>query len=243
MLQTRILFAVATLLTISTLANSADAGCGTRSYGYRAVVHHRVRVVHNPVVVTRAPVIHRPVLATTCPRVPAGSKLTLPANFLGAQPGHVFLAVQGTKLPANIIAWTNESVTFQLPPMALVAPLHASLDIILPHGRLAKRTRILLIAPPQVLIHESGPQAPLPTLGGNAPNVPVAPQGTDILLPTNPAQPQVTPPATPPMNGGAGIPFAPPQDNAVPFGVLPPNSPPTGASASLLDAINANETQ
>ena len=243
MLRTRTLFAVVALLVVSTIAQSANAGCGTRSYGYRSIIHHPVRVVHSqvvvhrPVVVTRPQIIHKPILAAACPQVPTGSKLTLPANFLGPHPGHVFLSVQGTKLLANIIAWSNSSVTFQLPPMAVVAPLHASLDIILPHGRLAKRTRILLVAPPQLLIHDSSPQPPLPTLGSPTSTMPHPPQGENLLLPTKPMQPNGTGPITPPVNGGAGIPFAPPQEPKTPFQVLTPNASPTGASASLLDAI------
>ncbi|HAY83186.1 MAG TPA: hypothetical protein DCY79_25550 [Planctomycetaceae bacterium] len=238
MFKSPILLAIATLLTVSTIAQSASAGCGTRRYSYPVrVVHNRV-VVHRPVVVTNPPIIRQPLLAPTCPQVPTGSRLTLPANFLGPHAGHVFLSVQGTKLPANILAWSNTSVTIQLPPMAVAAPLPASLDILLPHGQLAKRTRILLVAPPQLLIHESGPQAPLPTLSNPMPNAPVAPQGGDILLPLKPSQPTGTGPVAPPMNGGAGIPFAPQQVPQAPLSAAPSNASAIRASANLLDAIN-----
>ena len=159
------------LVAVSLSANMAFAGCnsgrGGHHVGFRfhhpqrlavkpAVHHHRV-VVRKPLVVHQPLVVHKPLIqpvAPPLPQVAAGSSLTIPANFLGPQPGHVFLSLGATKLPCQILSWKPESVTITLPPMGIAAPQKACLHILMPHGQVMKRVDFLLTAPPEIILHD-----------------------------------------------------------------------------------------
>jgi hypothetical protein len=170
-LQILLVGATAALGTLA-LTGSAEAGCG-RSHFRHYVVHHRP-IYHAPTVVHRVvhqPVVVQPTVAIAPPAppkpeltaVPIGSTLTLPGNFLGEIPGHVFLVMNEVKLPAQINNWTPNGVTITLPPMALKAPTPARIDLILPHGGLAHKVPILLTPPAPVVLHPGLPSPPLPT--------------------------------------------------------------------------------
>jgi len=147
-----------------TLAADSALACGkrrsrscSRSYPVRQPVV--VKQVVTAPVVPAAPVVAEPQI----PSVPAGATLTLPANFLGAAQGDVFLVFQNIKLPVTIVAWNNNGVTITLPPMAIKDPLQLRLDIVLPDGKLAHQQKIRVTAPASVILHPTAPVSPLPT--------------------------------------------------------------------------------
>jgi hypothetical protein len=97
------------------------------------------------------------------PTVPSGSTLTIPANFLGNQPGSVFMVFNNIKLPVQINNWTMTGVTVTLPPMAIKDSVVIRLDVILPHGKLGHTQKIRVTAPAPVVLHPTAPTSPLPT--------------------------------------------------------------------------------
>ena len=206
-----LLLAAAVTLIIS--ANSAQAG----GCGYR----HHYRPYHPPTVIRqvvhRRPVIVRPTAVApvrpvapvaNLPSVPAGSTLSLPANFLGPIAGQVFLVLHDVKLPVRIDDWQENGVTITLPPMAVKEPTPARIDVVLPHGGEGNKVKILLVPPARVVLHPTPPASPLPTgPSGLAPNGPF-PNGP---FPNGPA------PNGPAPNGPAPI--------------VPPAGDPAGPSA------------
>ena len=165
-----------TLVAIS--VDTADAGCrrGYRIRRYAPVIHHHHRVVHKPAVAAIVP----PPPAANLTEIPAGSVITLPGNFLGIAPGHVFLVIDTVKLPCEIKDWKPNGVTLCLPPMAIKVPRPARLDVVLPHGKVGNAVKILMTPPAQVVLHPSLPQSPLPTgfegpqFGAPVVNTPIA---------------------------------------------------------------------
>ena len=158
---------LAAVAVVATSANFAQAGCRRHRVIHHYPVHrhvHRVhRVIHKPVIV-HPPVAIAPVKPVAhLPSVPAGSTLTLPGNFLGPNPGHVFLVLNKVKLPVRIDNWTPTGVTMTLPPMAVKQPTPARIDVVLEHGQLANKLKILLTPPAALVLHPSAPASPLPT--------------------------------------------------------------------------------
>ena len=141
------------------------------------------------------------------PTVPAGSTITVPANFLGPHPGAVLITFSNVKLPAVIKNWHNNGVTVELPPMAIRSSVRVRLDVILPHGQLAHRIFLNIAAPPSVVLHAVEPTSPLPTgasLEGPAPAAIEAPQPAAILpQATGPAQLPATEEIAPPAPASA----------------------------------------
>ncbi len=153
--KARLVLATVALL-VSAVGSSVNAGQYFQYGHYRPVVRH-THVHHNPLGV--APLrVHNPLAS-----VPAGSSLTLPANFLGNQPGSVFLVFGNIKLPVQVMNWCNESVTIKLPPMSVRNPIQVRLDVVLPHGQIGLQRRFRLTRPADVILHPSGPTSPLPT--------------------------------------------------------------------------------
>ena len=153
---------------VITSADSADAGC-RGGYGYGRVCRYPVRQVYRPVIRHR---VVQPAVAAPLPaepagpqltEVPVGSILTLPGNFFGTEPGHVFLVFKSAKLPCVIKDWKPNAVTLALPPMAIKHAQAARLDVVLPHGQLGHEVKILLTPPADIVLHPTAPQSPLPT--------------------------------------------------------------------------------
>ena len=168
MTRRRILLAALVALFASSFAHMAVAGCG--GGGYRRVYrhHHYVR----PVTVVHRPTIIKPVHVAppiqVAPRpshrtVPAGSSLTLPANFLGEHPGSVFMVFNNIKLPVQINNWSMTGVTITLPPMAIKTVVVIRLDIVLPNGQLGHTQKLNVTPPAPVVLHPTAPTSPLPT--------------------------------------------------------------------------------
>ncbi|MFC1758679.1 hypothetical protein ACFL2H_07915 [Planctomycetota bacterium] len=143
-------------VVVSAVGSQANAG-QYFTYGHYRPIIRRTHVHHNPLGV--APLrVHNPLAS-----VPAGSSMTLPANFLGDQPGSVFLVFGNIKLPVQVMKWCNESVTIKLPPMSVRNPLQVRIDVVLPHGQIGLQRRFMLTRPADVILHPSSPTSPLPT--------------------------------------------------------------------------------
>ena len=95
--------------------------------------------------------------------MPAGSTITLPANFLGEQLGSVFMVFENIKLPVKIHDWKTTGVTITLPPMAIKDAVVIRLDIVLPNGNLAHKQMLRVTKPASVIIHPTAPTPQLPT--------------------------------------------------------------------------------
>ncbi|MCA9214256.1 MAG: hypothetical protein KDB27_14390 [Planctomycetales bacterium] len=150
----------------------------------QTVVRHTQKVVVVP-----AP--KRPEL----PTVPAGSTLTLPANFLGQQPGDVFMVFNKIKLPVKVLRWQPTGVTIVLPPMAIKTAVEIRLDIVLANGNLAASRQVRVAKPASVVLHPTSPVSPLPTQAAiqqSTPNVapPTQPVAIANLPGPAPTQPQ-----------------------------------------------------
>ncbi|MCP4189184.1 MAG: hypothetical protein GY768_01005 [Planctomycetaceae bacterium] len=170
--MTRRIITLTTLsaLTFAIFAADASAGCGGRRHSY----HHHIRHIR-PTRVVRPIVHHRvappqvaiapPLLAPEpqFPMVPSGSTITIPANFLGNQPGSVLMVFNNIKLPVRIDSWTMTGVTVTLPPMAIKESVVIRLDVLLPQGQLGRTQQIRVTAPAPVVLHPTAPTSPLPT--------------------------------------------------------------------------------
>ena len=97
------------------------------------------------------------------PTVPAGSQLTLPANFLGPQPGSVLMVFSDIKLPVQVDRWDTTGVTITLPPMAIKDAVVIRVDVVLPNGKLGHTQELRVTAPAPVVLHPVSPAPPLPT--------------------------------------------------------------------------------
>ncbi len=165
-MKTRILFALTfavTLVAADFTADQAQACGGRKRSCSRSYSNYRPapRPVIRPVVVVKKVFVPAP--QPQLPTVPAGATLTLPTNFLGGQPGNVFMTFANIKLPCQIKGWTDSSVTFTLPPMAIKNAVAVRLDVVLPHGKIATSQKVLVTAPPKVILHPVLPTSPLPT--------------------------------------------------------------------------------
>ncbi|MDG2380462.1 MAG: hypothetical protein P8N76_02205 [Pirellulaceae bacterium] len=168
----RKIIALSTLfaLTFAIFAADASAGCGGRRRSYhhhhnyvrpirfvQPILHHHV----TPPQVAIAPPIVAP--EPQFPVVPSGSTITIPANFLGNQPGSVLMVFNNIKLPVRINNWTMTGVTVTLPPMAIKEAVLIRLDVLLPQGQLGRTQKIRVTAPAPVVLHPTAPISPLPT--------------------------------------------------------------------------------
>ncbi len=212
------LFASLFCVSLAGFASDANAGCGSgRRYSIRSSyrptvryvrpqVHNVVRaqpktIVHN--VVQHAPpkvVVAPSPVKPQLPTVPAGSTLTLPANFLGSQPGDVFMVFNKIKLPITVQRWTPTGVTITLPPMAIKTAVEIRVDIVLPNGTLAVTRHLRVTKPASVVLHPTAPTSPLPTEAAiqqqNGPQPLPAPTQPVAIAPQF-AQPQLQPPVQP----------------------------------------------
>jgi len=158
-------------LTVSSLATTAaQAGCHSGGYRGHTVVRH-ARTYVRPVTVVRERIV-RPQVQVALPAVdpepehpvvPAGSTLTIPANFLGQAPGSVFMVFNNIKLPVQVQNWSMTGVTITLPPMAIKETVLIRLDLVLPHGELGHTQKLYVTPPAPVVLHPTAPQSPLPT--------------------------------------------------------------------------------
>lgn len=96
------------------------------------------------------------------PEVVSGARVTLFANFLREEPGIVLFHVNGTSTECVLVEWRPNSVTIELPRLGLLEPKNAEIQIVLPDGRIAKTFPVLLIAQPDIVIHQDTVPQPMP---------------------------------------------------------------------------------
>ena len=112
-----ILFFTLFSVAMATIAPAANGGCSSRRYSPRSrIVRYSQPVVRyatvRPVVRDHQPIVHPPKVVAAprpskrLPTVPAGSTITLPANFLGNQLGDAFMVFNKIKLPIKVERWT-----------------------------------------------------------------------------------------------------------------------------------------
>ncbi|WP_182866567.1 hypothetical protein [Stieleria mannarensis] len=85
--------------------------------------------------------------------VVSGARLTVLANYLQYVPGTVHLIVAGTTSSCRIIAWSDTSVTVDLPNLGLRQTMDAVIRVVRPDGRVAKTVPVNLIPAPTVIMH------------------------------------------------------------------------------------------
>ncbi|MFC1758546.1 hypothetical protein ACFL2H_07230 [Planctomycetota bacterium] len=219
MFRSTALFATLICVMLAGIASDANAGCGSgRRFNFgssfrptfrysqsrvQTIVHQPVvrRVVHKVVrpVAPKVVVAPRPA-KPQLPTVPAGSTLTLPANFLGNQQGDVFMVFNKIKLPIKIQRWTPTGVTITLPPMAIKTAVEIRVDIVLPNGKLAVSRQLRVTKPASVVLHPVAPTSPLPTESAiqqqNGPQQPPV-QTQPVAIAPQFSQPQVQQPVQP----------------------------------------------
>ncbi len=238
--MTRSIISFTTLIAtlVATLAPPAQA-CGTRYRHSSYSAPRAVRIVR-PVTVVRPTVVAQSAVAPAyvappenLPTVPTGSQLTLPANFLGQQPGSVFMVFNNIKLPVQIDRWQNTGVTVTLPPMAIKDAVDIRVDIVLPTGKLGHTQKIRVTAPAPVVVHPVRPTSPLPTQAAlSISSQPMASQGSPLTTLAT-GSPFVLPPASGAQPSGPAVSVSPtPLANSLPTASPTANSAPA-ANASL----------
>jgi|694.fasta_scaffold00597_9 hypothetical protein len=173
--------ALAAVSFVVSQSGTAEAGYGCRTY-YRPVYRPVTivqPVVHQPVVVQ--PVVTHPVVVavpTPAPapifvapkaiKVPQGAKLRLKANFLGKEPGQVFLATGSVTLACEVLEWNPNFVNIQLPNMAVVKETAGKIVIVTNEGALKRKVEVIVMPTPDVEVIASDdfiPKAPTEVLG------------------------------------------------------------------------------
>ncbi len=150
------------LVALVTIAGSPLAGqqASAQSQTVLTATSHRV---------TYKAVQQTPQYDLRRPEVVSGARVTLFANFLGTHPGIVLFNLDGVSSECQVIDWREQSVTTQLPRLGLLEPKNAEIQIVLPDGRIAKTFRVLLVAPPDIVIHEESVPVPLPPAPASQP--------------------------------------------------------------------------
>jgi|GEM_PF-2536375 len=178
--------ALAAVTFVASQSGTAEAGYGCRTYyrpAYRPVTIVQPvvyqPVVHQPVVVQ--PVVTHPVVvAVPAPapapifvapkaiKVPQGAKLRLKANFLGKEPGQVFLATGSVTLACEVLEWNPSFVNIQLPGIGVVKETAGKIVIVTNEGILKRKVEVIIEPTPDVQVIASDdfiPKAPTEVLG------------------------------------------------------------------------------
>jgi hypothetical protein len=101
-------------------------------------------------------------------KVPQGAKLRLKANFLGKEPGQVFLATGSVTLACEVLEWNPNFVNIQLPNMAVVKETAGKIVIVTNEGALKRKVEVIVMPTPDVEVIASDdfiPKAPTEVLG------------------------------------------------------------------------------
>ena len=144
MLASQKLVVFGVLVVASAMAVESQAGnC------YRRPTYYYTKPVAKPAApVVQAEVTTKVTVTTTVPKlvsVPQGSSLRVKVNFLGTEPGFVFLTAGELVLKCEIEEWTATHVVFRLPELGILAPKAVRLDIARPDGRVARSANVLLV--------------------------------------------------------------------------------------------------
>ena len=183
--------ALAAVSFVASQSGSAEAGFGCKTYHrysyqpvtvVQPVVQQTVvqqSVVPPPVVVQAAPtptvVVAVPaptpapiVLAPRGIKIPQGGTLRLKANFLGKEPGQVFLATGPVTFECEVIEWNPSFVVIHLPEMAVVKETAGKIVIATNEGALKRKVEVIVVPTPDVEVVASDEfirKAPTEVLG------------------------------------------------------------------------------
>jgi hypothetical protein len=86
-------------------------------------------VYSQPVVVQRAPTTSIVEVAADLTQVPTGGTITLSGRNFGTNTGSVGVAAGELMLAAEVVNWTNDSVTLKVPQLTLAGPARAKFII------------------------------------------------------------------------------------------------------------------
>ena len=103
-------------------------------------------IVQQPVIISTptAAVASMPVAAL--PQIMPGTQVTVSADNLGETAGQAAIRVNELTLPVEVVSWTAESVTLQIPTMSLSRTTPAQLAVIRADGTLARTLDVELSA-------------------------------------------------------------------------------------------------
>jgi hypothetical protein len=78
--------------------------------------------------------------AANLTNVPAGATIKLDGSDFGAQPGRVTIVAGNMILPADVVSWTEKSVSLTLPQVEMTAPMQAKFVVHRANGSAAMET-------------------------------------------------------------------------------------------------------
>jgi hypothetical protein len=127
-------------------------------------------------IVTRTEVVARVSIAPPVrhlPEVPQGSTMRIKVNFLGNEPGVVFMTAGKLTLQCRILEWAPTHVMFELPEIGVIEASEVTLDVAKANGTVARTVDVLLTPTPDIEIIENVdviPRAPR-KVSGNRPTL------------------------------------------------------------------------
>ena len=152
--------AVATGALAGGFSDDASAGCHkTRYVQYQPQVVHTQPAPPAPVttVVTKTEVVAKVTVAPVrrLPEVPQGSTMRIKVNFLGNEPGVVFMTAGKLTLQCRILEWAPTHVMFELPQIGVIEASEVTLDVAKADGKVARSVDVLLTPTPDIEIIEN----------------------------------------------------------------------------------------
>lgn len=152
MTRTLTLLAVATTLVASSFSSVASAcprGGRQVTYSSKPAVTH---IVQQTVVTEQAAaIVEAVVVQPALPELTVGKTITAAAKFLGKEAGHVFVQLGSATIECEVLAWSSDSVTFQMPSLGLAKATPADVELVRPNGDLVRSFRVALV-PPAALV-------------------------------------------------------------------------------------------
>lgn len=146
----------------SGLSDEASAGCHQTRYVCQQPTVVYVQPVQKvqPVttVVTRTEVIARVTIKKPIrrlPEVPQGSTMRIKVNFLGNEPGVVFMTTGKLTLQCRVLEWAQTHVMFELPNIGVIEASEVTLDVAKADGKVARSVDVLLTPTPDIEIIEN----------------------------------------------------------------------------------------
>lgn len=143
-------FAIASFVASSMVACQADSSEACDQCGRGALYHHSETLLVERVDGTPhsvSPATPAPFVAVYKPRavrVPQGSVLRLKANFLGNEQGQVFLQVNSTVHPCDVIEWTPNFVIIHMPRFSAISDTPGKIMIATNDGRLKRKVDVIV---------------------------------------------------------------------------------------------------
>lgn len=169
-------FAIASLVASSMVAFQADNSEACDRCRRGVYYHHTDTVVVDRPVVTSTVIVTpsapAPAVNFYKPRaikVPQGSVLRLKANFLGNEPGQVFLQVNSTVHPCEVVEWTPNFVIIHMPNFAAMSDTSGKIMIATNDGKLKRKIDVIVAPTEDVAVipnEEFIPKAPTELIYG-----------------------------------------------------------------------------